>query len=211
MAMAEPEWLAMAREAQAIAQSGLAYCTNPYDIERYEQLRDLAARMVAAGSTTPLARIGEVFSEQTGYATPKIDVRIALFDRNGRLLLVRERADEDRWTLPGGWADVTETPAGNALKELREESGYEGTIVKLAAVLDRSRQGHHPDFFACTKLFYIATLTGGEAIESMETSGVGWFDRQAIPADLSTGRVLPHQIRRLFLHHDDMTLPTDFE
>lgn len=209
--MSEPQWLALAREAQALAQSGLAYCTNPYDRERYEQLQSLAARMVACRSDSDLARVTQIFSEQSGYATPKIDVRVALFDEGGRILMVREREDEDRWTLPGGWADVTETPAGNALKELREESGYEGEIVKLAAVLDRTRQNHTPGFFSCMKLFFTARPVGGAAQDSYETSGAAWFARNAIPEDLSTGRVLPHQITRLFAHYDDPALPTDFD
>ncbi|GAJ28229.1 NUDIX hydrolase [Acidomonas methanolica] len=209
--MADPEWLFLAREAQAIAQTGLTYCSNDYDRERYEQLRHLAARMVALHGDVSPRRIEALFARESGYATPKIDVRTALFDSGGRLLMVRERMDSDRWTLPGGWADVTDTPAGNALRELREESGYEGEIVKLAAVWDRAKQGHAPDFFACAKLFFVARLTGGAARPSIETSEVAWFARDAIPADLSTGRVLPGQIARMFEHHAHPELPTDFD
>jgi len=209
--MNDPEWLVCAREAMAIAQSGLAYETGMYDRERYEQLQSLAARMISLHVEETPARITRFFSAEQGYATPKIDVRVAVFDASHRLLMVREKADHDRWTLPGGWADVNLTASENALKELREESGYEGRIVKLAAAWDRARQGHPPDPFSALKLFYIAECTGGDARVSTETSGVGWFSREDIPQALSTGRVLPHEIALMFTHHDDPARPTDYD
>jgi ADP-ribose pyrophosphatase YjhB (NUDIX family) len=168
--MAEPEWLAWVRELQAIAQTGLTYARDPYDRERYEALRGLAARMAAARTGADPARLLGLFTGETGYATPKIDVRAACFDAEGRLLMVREVQDEGRWTLPGGWADVNLTPAENAARETREESGFEVRVVKCAAVWDRTRQGHRPAFFSAAKLFFVCDITGGEARPSLETS-----------------------------------------
>ncbi|HEU4405661.1 MAG TPA: NUDIX hydrolase [Polyangiaceae bacterium] len=207
----EPEWLVWARELQAIAQTGLAFTRDPYDRERYEALRALASRAMAAHTGAPAEHIEALFAGERGYATPKVDVRAAVLDAEGRLLLVREAADHDRWTLPGGWADVNLTPAESAVKEVREESGYHVRVRKLAALWDRARQGHPPSPFSCCKLFYLCDLVGGVATTSLETTEVGWFAEGALPDDLSIGRVLPAQVKRMFDHARDPSLPTDFE
>jgi ADP-ribose pyrophosphatase YjhB (NUDIX family) len=207
----EPDWLAWARELQAVAQTGLTYAKDPHDIERYTALRRLAARMMAAGSGTEAARIEALFAAETGYATPKLGVRGAVFDPDGRILLVREAVDEGRWSLPGGWAEVNQTPAESMMREVAEESGYLARPVKLAAVWDRARQGHPPGPFSVTRLFFVCALAGGEPRTSLETTEIAWFAEDALPEDLSHRRVLPHQIRRMFDHWRDPSLPTDFE
>lgn len=207
----EPEWLGWARDIQAIAQTGLAFTGDPYDRERYEALRLLAARMAASRTDADAGRLLDLFAGETGYATPKIDVRGACFDAEGRILLVREVLDEGRWTLPGGWADVNATPAENVVREVREESGFEVRVIKCAAVWDRTRQGHRPAFFSAAKLFYICHIVGGAAAASLETSEVALFAEASLPAELSTGRVLPHQLARMFAHWREPGLPTDFE
>ena len=208
---AEPDWLTWTRELQAIAQTGLAFVRDPYDRERYEMLRSLACRMMAAHTAAPAERIEALFENETGYATPKVDVRGAVFDDLDRLLMVREVADAGRWTLPGGWADVNLTPAENVVKEVREESGFDVRVRKLAAVWDRTRQGHASRVFSCCKLFYVCDVEGGMAATGPETSGVGWFPEGELPEDLSLGRVLPHQLRRMFAHAREPLLPTEFD
>ncbi|WP_122048918.1 NUDIX hydrolase [Asaia bogorensis] len=210
--MSEPQWLTWARDVQAIAQNGLTFCQNPYDRERYEQLRVLASSMIAAlGQNTP-ETVLTLFTNENGYATPKIDVRGAVFNAAGAILMVREAIDQDRWTLPGGWADVNFTTAENTLKEVMEESGYSAEIIKLAALWDRNRQGHPPDVFSCAKVFYLCRLTGGTpTIDNLETSGIGWFNRDNLPDDLSLTRLLPHQLRRMFDHYDQPDLATDYD
>ena len=116
----EPDWLTWTRELQAIAQTGLAFVRDPYDRERYGALRALASRIMAAHTSVSAERIETLFKGETGYATPKVDVRGAVFDCRDRLLMVRELADGGRWTLPGGWADVNLTAAENVVKEVRE-------------------------------------------------------------------------------------------
>lgn len=209
--MHEPDWLVWAREMQAIAQTGLAFVRDPYDRERYEMLRALASKIMAAHTVTPAERIEALFASESGYATPKIDVRGAVFDEQERILLVREVADGDRWTLPGGWADVNLTTAESTVKEVAEESGYAVKIRKLAAAWDRTRQAHPAGLFSCSKLFYICDVQGGMASTSSETSGVAWFAEADLPDDLSLGRVLPHQLRRMFAHARDLSLPADFD
>jgi ADP-ribose pyrophosphatase YjhB (NUDIX family) len=207
----EPRWLAWSRELLALAQTGIAFSRDPYDLERYARLREIAAQMLAARTGDAVADLVARFSIEQGYATPKVEVRAAAFDSSGRILMVREALDHDRWTLPGGWADVNLTPVENVLKEVREESGYEVRVLKLAAAWDRARQGHPPSMHACVKLFYVCEPTGGQARTSLETTEVAWFAREAVPTDLSTGRVLRSQIERMFEHAAAPGLPADFE
>ncbi len=215
----EPDWLLWAREIQAVAQSGLAFTRDPYDVERYQALTALAARMMAArGDGADAAALQAVFAAEIGYATPKVDVRGAVFDAEGRLLMVRELADGGRWTLPGGWADVNQTASACAEREVLEESGYRVRAAKLALVHDRARQGHHPSGpFSIYKLFFLCALEDpsppldGDPGANIETADARFWAESEIPADLSTGRVLPHQIARLFAHRRQPDLPTEFD
>lgn len=209
--MPDPDWLVWARDIQAIAQTGLAYSPNPYDRERFEALQRLAARIMAEHTGADLGRIEGLFAEETGYATPKVGVRGAVFDERGRLLMVREAVDDDLWTLPGGWADVNQTPAQSVIREIREESGYQARVLKLAAVWDRASHAHPPSPVSVVRLFFICALEGGEARTSLETSGSGWFFEKDVPQDLSLRRTLPHHISRMFEHYRNPSLPTDFD
>ena len=207
--MNHPLWLGWAQRLQAIAQTGLTYCRDPFDTERYEAIREIAAELMAGGAGLEDSRpIMDFFKGDVGYATPKVDVRAAVFDR-GRLLLVRERED-GCWTLPGGWADIGSAPSINAIREVREESGYEAEAVKLAAVYDRNRQGHPPIPSYTYKLFFICRLTGGTPAHSNETDGVDFFDESNIP-QLSLTRVTPVQIRHMFDHFRHPEWPTSFD
>lgn len=202
--------LAWAQEIQAIAQTGLAFGPNEYDRGRYERLRALAAEMMAAGGEVDTARLTAAFAAEWGYATPKCDVRGAAF-RDGKILLVREVADQHRWTLPGGWADVGLTPAENVVKEMREETGFLTRATKLAALWDRTRQGHPPQPFHAYKQFFLCEIIGGHATPSAETSEIGFFAEDDIPADLSVERTTRGQLTVMFAHHRNPNRPTDFE
>ena len=207
----EPAWLVWARELQVIAQTGLAFTTGTYDRQRYTAIRSVAARIMAAHSNADFVHVEALFSKQTGYATPKVDVRGAVIE-DGRILLVREIEDSGRWTMPGGWADVNQSPSESVIREVREESGLEVTVRKLAAVYDRARQGHTPPHpFNVYRLFFICDVVGGAPKAGLETSEVTFFGESEIPEDLSVARVLPHQIRRMFEHARDKDLPTDFD
>ena len=165
------------------------FCCDPYDRERYEAIRQLAARMFAARTDALVERIEALFAGETGYPTPKVDVRAAVFDDDDHILMVRETSDGGHWTLPSGWADVNRTAAQNAAKEALEESGFEVEPLKLAAVWDRTKQGHAPLVFSCCKFFFLCALIGGQAATSHETSEVGWFHEADISADLSLERI----------------------
>jgi len=206
----DPQWLRWARQLQAIAQIGLAFAENHYDRERYEDIRRIAAEMMAAGSDADVQHIAGLFAGEEGYATPKVDVRGVVFRDDG-LLFVKELSDGGRWTLPGGWADVNDSPAEAVVREIREESGFETRAVKLLAVYDRSRHPHVPPHpYSVYKLFFRCEITGGAASVSPETGGAAFFRENDIP-ELSIARITPDEIARLFEHYRHPDLPTDFD
>jgi ADP-ribose pyrophosphatase YjhB (NUDIX family) len=207
--MNNPRWLAWAQRLQAIGQTGLTYCRDPFDKERYEAVREIAAEIMAQAAELPdPSGIVELFKGEAGYATPKVDVRTAVFDRE-RLLLVRERED-GCWTLPGGWADVGASASVNAIREVREESGYDCELIKLAAVYDRDQHEHPPIPFYTYKLFFVARLVGGAPAASTETDGATFFDEDNIPP-LSLTRVTPAEIQHMFDHFRHPEWPTSFD
>ena len=202
-------WLDWNIKLQAIAQTGLTFARDPYDIERYQAIREIAAEMLAAGSGLEISRVRDVLSRDSGYATPKVDVRGVIF-RGDELLLVREASD-GAWTLPGGWADVGESPVENVVREVFEESGFQTRARKLLAVFDRAKHPHEPPFaFHVYKLFVQCEIVGGTATPSSETLEVAFFPEDRLPP-LSITRVTPGQIQRLFEHHRHPDLPTDFD
>jgi len=135
-----------------------------------------------------------------------------VFSDDAHILLVREIADAGRWTLPGGWADVNQPPSECVIREVREESGFEVGVRKLAAVYDRDRHGHVPPHaFHVYKLFFTCNIIGGTARPGLETSDVAFFAKDDLPLDLSLGRVQRHQIERMFEHWLTPALPTDFD
>ncbi len=206
----EPNWLQWAKQLAALAQNGLTYSDNVYEIERYQQIRRIAAEMMSAGFELDTKTFLDLFPREKGYETPKVDVRGVAF-RDGRILLVREKLDGG-WTLPGGWADPCQTPSEAVVREIFEESGFEARAVKLAAVYDRSKHPHKPLMpFHIYKLFFLCEITGGAPAESHETTGVGFFAEDSIPEQLSISRTLPFQLARMFEHHRNPALPTDFD
>jgi ADP-ribose pyrophosphatase YjhB (NUDIX family) len=207
----EPQWLLWAREMQAMAQTGLAFTRDQYDRERYQRLRSLAAEIMAEHADMAIPDIEMLFTQQSGYATPKLGVRGAVF-QDDRLLLVRETVDDHRWTLPGGWADVNESPAEAVAREVREEAGIEVRPYKLAAVWDRARHPHGvvPPFHVW-RLFFLCEIIGGELRTGPETSEVAFFAEHELPTELSTRRVLLPQLKRMFEHMRLPELPTEFD
>jgi ADP-ribose pyrophosphatase YjhB (NUDIX family) len=203
-----PEWLRWAQRLQAIAQAGLTYAKDPYDRERYGELRALSVAIAASHVGASPPALAPVFAAGTGYPTPKLDVRSVVF-REEAILLVRERAS-GRWTLPGGWADVGDTPGEVAARETEEEAGYRVRPVKLLALFDKTRHGHPPALDYVYKLFVACELLGGEPTTSHETDAVGFFGEGELPP-LDTERTTAEQVRLMFVHHAQPHRPTDFD
>jgi ADP-ribose pyrophosphatase YjhB (NUDIX family) len=206
--MPNPKWLEWAQHMQSIAQAGLTYSQNPYDLERYKSLRELAAEILAEYTHTDLPVIEKLFESQTGYLTPKIDVRGVVFV-DGKILLVKELAD-GFWTLPGGWVDVNEPPSRSVEREMWEETGYQVRSTKVLAVYDRNLHGHTVQSFHAYKLFIRCEIMGGQPSDSIETSGASFFSEDSIPP-LSIDRVTMDEIQRMFAHHRNPDWPTDFD
>jgi ADP-ribose pyrophosphatase YjhB (NUDIX family) len=203
-----PAWLRFAERVQAIAQTGLAYARDPYDRERYEALRGIAVEMAASGLGVPGDEVKLAFASGLGYPTPKIDVRAVVF-RGDELLLVRERRS-GRWTFPGGWADVGDTPAAAAVRETLEESGYRVRATKLLALLDKARHEHPPSVDYTYKVLIGCRLEDGEPATSHEIDAVAFFARTATP-ELDLDRTTPGQLALAWAHRDDPGRPADFD
>jgi ADP-ribose pyrophosphatase YjhB (NUDIX family) len=187
----------------------LAFSADGFDHQRYLRLQQLAALLMAQGSSTEHDAILALLRQEKGYATPKVDVRGAAFT-DGRVLMVREISD-GKWTLPGGWADVNQSAGECVVREIAEESGFKARALKLAAVYDYQRSGHPPRHIdSIYKMFFICEIVGGAACASDETSEVSFFAQNELPP-LSLGRTTAAQIDRMFHHREHLELATDFD
>jgi ADP-ribose pyrophosphatase YjhB (NUDIX family) len=189
------QWLQVAQKLQSIAQAGLAYSVDKYDLERFKQIMEVAKDIINKYSMMPMEKIDEIFDLEEGYLTPKVDVRGVIF-RNDKVLLVRESAD-GKWALPGGWADNGFTPSEVVEKEVEEESGLQVKATRLLAVFDKKCHAHPPDLYYVYKLFFLCRESGGVLAHGMETSDVRFFDIHELP-ELSTGRNTKTQIQAMF-------------
>jgi ADP-ribose pyrophosphatase YjhB (NUDIX family) len=193
----------------ALAQDGLTFAAGDYDLDRYQQVGRLAAELLAALSGRPADELAVELGRDSGYATPKVDVRGAIFDE--RVLLMREKTD-GRWSLPGGWADPGDAPSAAVTREVLEETGYQSSVVKLIACWDRDVQGNLPPLpVHVYKLFFLCRSDGAvQPPAALETLEVGWFGTGELP-ELSLGRVNHRQLERALAHHRDPSLPTEFD
>jgi ADP-ribose pyrophosphatase YjhB (NUDIX family) len=191
----EPRWLMWAREIQALSQTGLHYNREPYQQERNRRMSEIAAEMMAAYGASDLEKVKLVFNDQTGYATPRVDVRGAVF-KDGKLLLVRERQDGG-WTMPGGWADVGDLPSNSAEREVWEEAGFRVKACKVVGVYDANRIDPLKLFHAY-KIVFLCEILSGKAQTSLETSDVRFFSLDEIPNALSSYRTNLRHIRDAF-------------
>lgn len=191
-------WLRFAIEIQSIAQNGLAYASNPHDRMRYERLRTLAAEMLAEQSNTPLPRITELFCNEQGYQTPKLDCRAAIF-ADECILLVQEH--DGLWALPGGWVDVTDSLADSIRKEVREEAGLEIIPHKIIALHDRNRRNLPPYAYGICKIFIQCLPCHGSFTANIETIAAAYFPADALPP-LNIAKTSAEQIALCFAARD---------
>lgn len=189
------KWLKWAMEIQSLAQGGLAYTNNVYDIERYERLREIAAEMVAEKSNINLEKVKDLFCNEKGYQTPKIDTRAAIFKDN-KILLVHE--NDGRWALPGGWCDVLESVKSNTLKEVREEAGLEAKAIKIIAIQDRNKHNKPVYAYGICKVFVLCEAIGGAFAENIETTETKYFSLGEIPENLAEEKTSKEQIKMCF-------------
>jgi ADP-ribose pyrophosphatase YjhB (NUDIX family) len=206
--MHSSRWLEWAREIQALAQTGLTYNDDDYNVQRYRRLTEIAAEIVANHTGQPKESWRQNFLAQPGYATPKVDVRGAVI-RDGKILLVQEASDE-RWCLPGGWADVGETPSEMVVREVWEESGFEVVARRVIGVYDANRSGIPLEFFHAYKIVFLCEIVGGEARSSNETLAVDFFSVDDWPP-LSWERTNERHLADVFAHFQDGYHPVVFD
>lgn len=173
------KWLDWAIELQSLAQAGLTYSKDSYDIERFERIRDISAEMVAHKSDIQIDKVKNLFCNETGYQTPKLDTRAAVF-RDGKILLVRE--NNGKWSLPGGWVDVNVSVGENAVKEVKEESGLDVKAERIIAVQDRAKHNLPVYAYGICKVFVLCSLIGGHFEKNLETTGFDYFSLDKLPS-----------------------------
>lgn len=200
----EQKWLTWAKEIQAIAQTGLTYAKDVYDIERYQALRELSVDILANYTYESKEKIRLAFAGDEGYATPKVDVRGVIF-REDKVLLVREKLDGN-WALPGGWADIGLSPSEVVVKEIAEESGFQAEAIRLLAVLDKKFHAHPPEPYHVYKLFILCRIVSGEAAGGVETSEVAFFAEDELP-ELSEERNTREQLLTMFQFYKNPEKP----
>lgn len=192
-------WLKWAIEIQSIAQCGLTYTKDVYDKERYEQLRNIAAEMLSYKTEIPVNKIKNLFCNEEGYQTPKLDTRAAIF-KDGKILLVHEKSGT--WSLPGGWVDVLESIESNTIKEVKEEAGLDVIAKKIIAIQDRNKHNTPLYPYGVCKIFVQCDLIGGEFIENIETTEIGYFSLDNLP-NLSNEKSNFEQIEMCFKAKED--------
>ena len=188
------KWLQWAVELQALAQAGLTYGKDVYDRERYTRIREIAAEMVAHQAELPLEKVTDLFCSETGYQTPKLDTRAAIF-REDRILLVKEK--DGKWSLPGGWVDVDVSVKENTIKEVKEEAGLDVTADLVIAVQDREKHNRPIHDHKICNIFVLCTAVGGEFAENSETTESGYFALDALPP-LAEAKNTAEQIKMCF-------------
>ena len=206
--MTNEKWLNWAIELQALAQAGLFYGRDVFDIERFQRIRDIAAEMLADRTELPPDTVRGLFCNETGYQTPKIDTRAAVF-RDGKILLVQEK--DGLWALPGGWCDVDQSIASNTEKEVREEAGFTVTAQRLIAVQDWRKHNVTNYVYGVVKCFVLCKYESGEFQKNIETTGVGLFGRDELPSNLAVEKTSREQILMCFDALDNPLSPTLFD
>ena len=201
-------WLKWAIEIQALAQNGLTYTKDVYDKERFERLREISAEMLAEKTDIPVDKVKDLFCNEKGYQTPKLDTRAAIF-KDGKILLVHE--NNGTWALPGGWVDVLESVGSNTIKEVKEETGLDVRNQKIIAIQDRNQHNTPSYAYGICKVFVLCELLGGEFKENTERTEIKYFSLDEIPQNLANEKTSMEQIEMCFRALNDSNWQTKFD
>lgn len=199
------KWLKWAIEIQSLSQIGLAYTKDVYDRERYERLREISAEMLAKKTEVSIEKVKDLFCHETGYQTPKLDTRAAIF-RNNKILLVHE--NNGTWSLPGGWCDVLESVKSNTEKEVREETGLNVKAVKIISIQDRNKPVYA---YGVCKIFVLCEVINGKFVENIETTEIRYFSLQDLPHNLAEEKTNKEQIEMCFKAYLNENWQTQFD
>jgi len=176
--MQNKKWLEWAVELQALAQAGLTYGKDVYDRERYQRIRDISAEIMTHMTDMPFEKVKGLFCNESGYQTPKIDTRAAIF-KDGKILLVRE--NNGKWSLPGGWCDVNVSVGENTVKEVKEEAGLDAVAERIIAVQDRAKHNEPAYPYGICKIFIECRAAGGKFRKNIETTECRYFPQGEYP------------------------------
>ena len=201
------KWIDFAIRLQSIAQAGLQYGKDKYDIERYEEIRRIAAEMISAKTNISAEKVYNLFCNETGYQTPKVDTRAAVFV-DGKILLVHE--NNGTWSLPGGWCDVDQSVASNTEKEVKEESGLTVKSERLIAVQDWRKHNVTNYAYGVIKIFQCKYVCG-EFEKTIETTEIGFFGKDEIPENLAVEKCTREQVLMCFEAYENPKMPTSFD
>jgi len=187
------------KRIQALAEIGLEFSNTQWDVERFEEIREITLQLLEQLTNTPIKKIVPVIEENNGYKTPKVDVRAVVFNGSNQILLVQEKAD-NKWAMPGGWSDISYSPKEVAEKECLEEAGLKVKAAKLLAVMDKQKQNMPPSFEYVYKIFLLCEKQDDSISTGSETMNVGWFDESSLP-ELSTPRNTEEIVKMMFKYH----------
>ena len=202
------KWLKWAIEIQSLSQIGLTYTKDVYDRERYQRLREISAEMLAKKTEVSIEKVKDLFCHETGYQTPKLDTRAAIF-RNNKILLVHE--NNGTWSLPGGWCDVLESVKSNTEKEVREETGLNVKAVKIISIQDRNKHNKPVYAYGVCKIFVLCEVINGKFVENIETAEIRYFSLQDLPHNLAEEKTNREQIEMCFKAYLNENWQTQFD
>ena len=202
------KWLKWAIEIQSLSQFGLTYTKDVYDRERYQRLREISAEMLAEKTEVSIEKVKDLFCHETGYQTPKLDTRAAIF-RNNKILLVHE--NNGTWSLPGGWCDVLESVKSNTEKEVREETGLNVKAVKIISIQDRNKHNKPVYVYGVCKIFVLCEVINGKFVENIETTEIRYFSLQDLPHNLAEEKTNKEQIEMCFKAYLNENWQTQFD
>ena len=202
------KWLKWAIEIQSLSQIGLTYTKDVYDRERYQRLREISAEMLAEKTEVSIEKVKDLFCHETGYQTPKLDTRAAIF-RNNKILLVHE--NNGTWSLPGGWCDVLESVKSNTEKEVREETGLNVKAVKISSIQDRNKHNKPVYVYGVCKIFVLCEVINGKFVENIETTEIRYFSLQDLPHNLAEEKTNKEQIEMCFKAYLNENWQTQFD
>ena len=202
------KWLKWAIEIQSLSQIGLTYTKDVYDRERYQRLREISAEMLAKKTEVSIEKVKDLFCHETGYQTPKLDTRAAIF-RNNKILLVHK--NNGTWSLPGGWCDVLESVKSNTEKEVREETGINVKAVKIISIQDRNKHNKPVYAYGVCKIFVLCEVINGKFVENIETTEIRYFSLQDLPHNLAEEKTNKEQIEMCFKAYLNENWQTQFD
>ena len=202
-----PVWLEWAKELQFIAQAGLTYSKDPFDLERFARIREISAEIMSRQSGIPIKDIEKLFCNETGFQTPKLDTRAAIFN-DGKILLVKEK--DGRWSMPGGWVDVMQSIRSNTVKEVKEEAGLDVEAIRIIAIHDRNKHNQPPYAYNVCKVFVLCRIIGGCFKENIETVESRYFGPEEIPL-LAEEKNNEEQVRLCFSAYNNPDYEIEFD